>query len=133
MITSPSDRPPGTLGNVDLKLEDGHLAFEKGDLVLTGGGDAVADMPPFTFPEAGDIPLLLDTKPPDNHLCAGAVKLPFVSSKASVKASTSGAVNEYGAGVNCGTASAKLFCVNGMSRSAENTPGDCMPTVTLRS
>ena len=33
---------------------------------------------------------------------------------------------------NCGTASPKLPCVNGMSRSAAKMPGADMPTVTLR-
>jgi len=58
-------------------------------------------LPPWTWPEAGDL-VAADTVKADSDRCVGAKELTFSAGKASYSGTTSGAVNEFGKAIRCG-------------------------------
>jgi hypothetical protein len=61
------------------------------------------DLPPFNFPEAGDV-IALEPPLAGSDQCGGAITVALVGGKALVKGTTSGAINEFGEKVRCGEA-----------------------------
>lgn len=63
------------------------------------------DLPPFAFPEAGDV-VNLEPPPAGSDQCTGAIAVTLTAGKALVNGTTSGAVNEFGDKVRCGETAA---------------------------
>jgi hypothetical protein len=61
------------------------------------------DLPPFNFPEAGDV-IALEPPPAGSDQCHGAITVALTGGKALVKGTTSGAINEFGDKLRCGEA-----------------------------
>jgi hypothetical protein len=74
---------------------------------LDGGTDLriydvrTTDLPPFTFPEAGDV-RAADSQKATSDRCVGAIPLTFSAGVASHSGSTAGASNEFGKAIRCG-------------------------------